>query len=278
MKQIIIIITMMTFVFSVRAQKLIIQKNNGMLESFTFNKSTSKVTFDSNNYKVYIDNELYNYPSSEVNRIYFTKQESSDQESTTGSLNGHEWVDLGLPSGTKWATCNIGASSPNEYGNYYAWGETREKNYYQYDEYDYASTDISSLKIIFKYVGKDISGTDKDVAHVKWGSTWKMPTSAQRDELVNYCQKESSIRNGVKGCLVTGPNGNQIFFPSGGCKRGNSIFEVGEHGYFWTASSTNGYSDKVALFVSSSYIRNWDTTDSYEHWGCYGYMVRPVTR
>ena len=110
-------------------------------------------------------------------------------------INGHEYVDLGLPSGLKWATCNVGAASPEEYGGYYAWGETEEKEYYSWGTYKYFYFDENRNYSITKYCtesdygivdDKIILEPEDDVAHVKWGGTWRMPTETDFDEL---CKK-----------------------------------------------------------------------------------------
>ena len=133
--------------------------------------------------------------------------------STKGTLAGHDWVDLGLPSGTKWATCNIGASKPENYGDYYAWGETSPKTNYSPSNYKNKDNHILS----------DISGTSYDVAHVKWGSSWRMAKLEEWDELVENCSAKTETKNGVKGTRYTGKNGNSIFLPWAGYREGTKL-------------------------------------------------------
>ena len=123
----------------------------------------------------------------------------------------HEAVDLGLPSGTKWAACNVGATKPEEYGGYYAWGETEEKEFYDKSTYKFYQDDE------YVNIGEDISGTEYDVAHVKWGGNWYMPTWEEFRELINNCKIEWTTFNGVNGEKFTSKiNGNSIFLPAAG--------------------------------------------------------------
>ncbi len=144
-------------------------------------------------------------------------------------------IDLGLS--VKWASWNVGASKPEDYGGYYAWGETEEKENYDWDTYKYINKNLDndmywdddSNEWVYKYqrIGKrvdndssiveySICGTTYDVAHVKWGGNWRMPTLDEISELENKCKKERSSLNGVEGWYFTGPNGNKIFMPSAG--------------------------------------------------------------
>ena len=140
-------------------------------------------------------------------RTWATTKNLDDNKNESGisMVNGHEAVDLGLS--VKWATCNVGANSPEESGGYYAWGETVEKNNYDSDTYEYKNMNI----------GDNISGTQYDVARVKWGESWRMPTVDEFVELINNCTYESGATlNGITGARVIGPNGNSIFIPNTG--------------------------------------------------------------
>jgi hypothetical protein len=131
-------------------------------------------------------------------------------------FNGHEYVDLGLPSGTLWASCNVGATSPEEYGDYFAWGETSTKSDYTISNSITSGLSISELEsrgII------DASGNltaAYDAATANWGDKWRMPTLDEIKELVNQCTWEWTTQNGVNGCKVVGPNSNSIFLPAAG--------------------------------------------------------------
>ena len=118
-------------------------------------------------------------------------------------------IDLGLPSGTKWACCNVGADKPEAYGGYYAWGEIKEKSVYNEENYDY----FDNLKGKYIYIGNTISGTNYDVAYVKWGESWAMPTLEQVKELLNNSTSTRTTMNGVNGYKITGSNGGNIFLP-----------------------------------------------------------------
>ena len=182
---------------------------------------------------------------------------------TTGTINGHDWVDLGLPSGLKWATCNIGASTPEGYGNYYAWGETTTKSSYTEDNcrtYGVSMNDISG-------------NATYDAARANWGSTWRMPTNAEMEELENNCTWTWTAQSGINGYKVTGQNGKSIFLPAAGYCHGTSRYYVGEDGYYWSSSpdksSDNGAYD---LYFASDYHNvNWIDRRYY------GYSVRPVS-
>jgi len=155
----------------------------------------------------------------------------------------HEYVDLGLPSGTLWATCNIGASAPEEYGNYYAWGETATKTTYSWSNYAYCSGTSSTAYDIGEYIPEsedskvtNIQGSKYDVAKAVWGSDWAMPTWEQVHEIIEYCNVAKRTINGISGIRVVGPNGKSIFFPYTGYKY-DSNYSGSEDGYFWSATS-----------------------------------------
>ena len=173
--------------------------------------------------------------------------------------NHPHMIDLGLPSGTKWACCNIGASSPEEYGGYYSWGETEIKDYYDIEHYIYWYGPTGGQ--LCNYIGDDIASTQYDVAYVKWGAPWHMPTDAQQDELRWNCTKEWTQLNGVYGILVIGPNDAAIFMPAAGCRDRDFLYRdiflssvTGNHNF-------EGYtSDTLALqYLSSNLPLSLDT-------------------
>lgn len=178
-----------------------------------------------------------------------------------------EAVDLGLPSGTLWAKWNMGATAPEEYGDYYAWGETETKKGYGWYNYEHCDgTDDTCHDI-----GAEISGTKYDVAHVKWGGDWQLPTSKQIDELVKYCQHKVTTSKGVKGTLVTGPNGNTIFLPCAGFMSGTKLYGPGKYGLY--KSGTRCGSD-----LKESWLLNADA-DGFVRigiWNSTGHSIRPV--
>ncbi|MBR5984082.1 MAG: hypothetical protein IK025_10250, partial [Bacteroidales bacterium] len=165
---------------------------------------------------------------------------TTETSATTGTLNGHEWVDLGLPSGTRWATCNVGSDTPEGYGNYYAWGETTTKSSYMDNNYTYTGNPTTLP-------------SNRDAATANWGSGWRMPTKAEMEELNTNCTMTWTTQNGVNGSLFTGPNGNSIFLPAAGHYRGSSLYYAGSSGLYWSSSR---YSDDASrawpLWISSS--------------------------
>lgn len=152
----------------------------------------------------------------------------------------HQFVDLGLPSGLLWATCNIGASNPEEAGGYYAWGETTTKSNYDWSTYKHGTeyNKLTKYCIYTSYGTKDGKKTlesSDDVASVQWNSGWRMPTSSEFDELRTKCTwKYGYMLNNVKGYLVTGLNGNSLFLPLVGYYNGYT-HETGFYPY-WTSS------------------------------------------
>ena len=178
---------------------------------------------------------------------------------TTGNHNGYEWVDLGLPSGLKWATCNVGASNPEDYGNYYAWGETSPKSSYTEDNCSTWEQNIG-----------DIAGTHRDAARVNWGGSWRMPRRAEIDELAEECDWTWTSINGHNGYRVTGPNGNSIFLPAAGYRYASSYY-VGSRGYYWSSTPYESNTrDAYGLYFDSGFhSRNWSNRSG-------GLSVRPV--
>lgn len=174
-------------------------------------------------------------------------------------------VDLGLS--VKWASCNIGAESPEEYGDYYAWGETEEKSDYGRMTYNYSNTDGG-----YDDIGSIISGTSYDVAHVKLGSGWRMPTLDEIKELYRKCYWEWTEVNGVKGYKVTGPNGNSIFLPAAGRRFGTNVPYRGSKGHYWSATLYESNSNNAYCIYFNS--DKWGLSYDFR---CYGFTVRPVT-
>jgi len=186
----------------------------------------------------------------------------------SSSSSPAEAIDLGLPSGTKWASCNVGATKPEEYGGYYAWGETEEKDVYSEDTYQYYQNGS------YVSLGSDISGTEYDVAHVKWGGNWVMPTHDEQMELLSNCTSEWTTLNGVNGRKFTGPNGNSIFLPAAGGRWYGDLYHAGEYGYYWSSAQNPDISDDAyGLGIDSGYAY-W-----YYYYNRYGGLsVRPVVR
>ena len=156
----------------------------------------------------------------------------------------HEYVDLGLPSGTLWATCNVGASKPEDYGDYFAWGETKKKDVYDWDTYKHAKFDK-----LTKYCNDSDDGyngfadtltelqLNDDPATANWGNGWYTPKKEQWDELMAHTNSEWTTMNGVEGWLFTSKrNGNSLFLPAAGYRYYGSLINVGSWGYYWSSS------------------------------------------
>ena len=186
---------------------------------------------------------------------------------------------MGLPSGLKWAAYNVGATKPEEYGGYYAWGETEEKSNYDWSTYKWCNGSYDTQTKYCTHSGwgrvdnKTILDPEDDVAHVKWGGTWRMPTIDEQRELLNECRWEWTELDGVLGYKVTGPNGNSIFLPAAGSRYGTEAYGRGDVGLFWSSSlaCSDGSSDACSLGIISDYY-DW-SSDSR----CYGLSVRPVS-
>ena len=187
------------------------------------------------------------------------------------SYNNHEWVDLGLS--VKWATCNIGAESPEDYGSYFAWGETSPKSDYYWDTYKYSRGSNDELT---KYCGDSDYGyngyTDTkttldlidDAARTNWGGSWRMPTRAEQDELRKKCIWTWTTLNGIKGYKVTSKsNGNSIFLPAAGSRLGTDVYDAGSYGGYWSSSLGSGYPGDAYCLPFGSDDVSWASTNRY---------------
>ena len=176
-------------------------------------------------------------------------------------IDGHAYVDLGLPSGLLWATCNVGAKASEEYGDNFAWGETVTK-----DTYTKANSQTSGKTM------NDIAGNAQyDAATANWGGSWRMPTLAEMSELRNNCTWTWTAHNGVKGYKVTGPSGASIFLPTAGYKEASSFYNAGTHGYYW---SSTPYADNAELSYYLRFTSEGHSIISYSRY--LGMSVRPV--
>ena len=207
--------------------------------------------------------------------------------------NAYEAVDLGLS--VKWAAYNVGASAPEEYGDYFAWGET-EPYYSSQDpltwkdgkssgyDWPYYKFELGtgSNGPFSKYVTNSNYGTvdnktvldpEDDAAHVNWDGSWRMPTMEECKELINKCTWTWTTQNGVNGKLVTGPNGKSIFLPAAGCRLGKKLYSAGSLGYYWSSSLYTDYPYYACYVHFDSYDVNW--IDDGSRYG--GYSVRPVS-
>lgn len=220
------------------------------------------------------------YNVDEVSRVYFTAPETPSDPGTSDSGNTNsEAVDLGLS--VKWASCNVGASSPEEYGGYYAWGETEEKSEYSLNTYLHWDDKNGNGEFDWDEgtIKTDIAGTQYDVAHVKLGGSWRMPKKSECEELLEKCSWEWTTVNGVNGHKVTGPNGNSIFIPAAGnfIRKGNGGTTVYGDGYaciYWSSTPLEEKFTYIAYHMYADYLNEFGMVDSNRY---DGRSVRPVS-
>ena len=224
---------------------------------------TTSLAFGSHNIKAERDGKTVS-KNIEVSHVETHGRVSSDKEeyilAFVQKINGHEYVDLVLS--VKWATCNVGASKPEDYGNDYAWGETSTKSSYTSD----------SSKTYGKQMN-DIGGNSQyDAARANWGGTWRLPTRAECQELVDKCTWKWTAQNGVKGYKVTGPNGKHIFLPAAGCRYWSSLDYAGEYGCYWISTPYDDYDNYAFGLIF------YDGDEGVYGYDCYyGLTVRPIS-
>ena len=187
--------------------------------------------------------------------------------------NGHEYVDLGLS--VKWATCNVGAESPEECGTYFQWGETNEDKVCDWSTYKWCNGYYSDLT---KYNENDNITTIElcdDAASVNWGGAWRMPTSAEWKELLNNCTWKQTNKNGTSGYIITATNGNSIFLPFAGYLMDGAVYGKIKYGFYWSSSlNTENLRCAYRLDVrSNSAYLGINSTNRDE-----GQSVRPVCK
>ena len=195
--------------------------------------------------------------------------------------DGHEYIDLGLPSGTLWATTNVGASVPEEYGDYFAWGETAPKDVYNWSTYKWC---MGSDNTMTKYCtdsdygyngftdGKRELDPEDDAATANWGAMWRMPSLEQIQELYNNCTTQWTTRNGVNGRLFTSNiNGASLFLPAAGGRWDSGLIGAGTYGGCWSRTLNSGD-------PSYAYYLHFDSDRVYWYYvhRNYGQSVRAV--
>jgi hypothetical protein len=171
--------------------------------------------------------------------------EPAEMSESQSDQNSHDYVDLGLS--VKWALCNIGASSPEDIGNYIGWANPGGDKTSQDDD-DYPNSDPP----------EDICGTEYDMAQYAWGGNWRLPSKSEVDELLDNCTHEWTTQNGVKGMLFTASNGNSIFLPAAGGRWGNTIHLQNNCGYYWsgTMNTSNGRAYSI-YFSHNGKVKNF---------------------
>ena len=176
-------------------------------------------------------------------------------------INGHECVDLGLS--VKWATCNVGAEKPSDYGDYFGWGETKPKDQYT----------AGNSKMFERGIGDVCGNAEYDAARANWGGTWRLPTKEEIKELLERCEWIKDVQDGISGYKIRNRGtGNFIFIPAAGYRHGPSLYYAGESGYAWSSTPNESYTQSAyGLFFFSGY--------HYQYWYYrnYGFPVRPVT-
>lgn len=178
-------------------------------------------------------------------------------------------VDLGLPSGTEWACCNVDAEKPEDVGGFYAWGEINEKNVYDWKTYQHCD----GKSTLCHDLGPYICGTKYDVAKVKWGDEWQIPSDEQIQELIDNCDSEWTTVNGVKGRKFTSKkNGKSIFLPADGDRSGSELYTRGQNGNYWSGTPKHNTNSAYYLDFGSGYVNI----------GCWyrnnGHNIRPVAK
>ena len=242
---------------------------------------SSSLSFGQKKYEMVIektDGTESVFNTEDVARTYFRERGHSD--TSCPDSNHPHLINLGLPSGTKWACCNVGATKPEAYGGYYAWGETEEKSYYDYSTYKWCN---GSYFTQTKYCDSSFYGTvdnktildpEDDVAHVKWGGNWKIPTREQIRELLNNCNYEWTTVNGVKGGKFTSNiNSKSIFLPAAGNRWIGDLKYAGEHGYCWSSERGGTSGEACALGFDSVEAKHLAHCDRAE-----GFPARPVQK
>ena len=194
----------------------------------------------------------------------------------------HQYVDLGLS--VKWATCNVGATKPEEPGDYFAWGETMPKDYYDWSNYKWCAGGYYELTKYCDdhYYAHSSSYVDKiyvlqlsdDAARVNWGGNWRMPLKSEFDELYASCTWKSTTQNGTAGYLVTGKNGKSIFLPKAGNKYQGALEDLGSYGYYWS-STVCPYSRGYDTYPYRAYAYG-NGNEIFNFFRCCGLPVRPV--
>ena len=201
-----------------------------------------------------------------------------DDEEENSKFENHEYVDLGLPSGTLWATCNVGASKPEEYGDYFAWGETEPKEIYSFSTYKWCN---GSYDTRTKYCtdseygivdNKTVLDPEDDAATVNWGSSWCMPSIKKIEELYSYTTTKDTTINGVNGLLITSNNNDEtLFLPAAGWRIDAGLEYVNYQGNYWSRSLDTEYNHPIDMFCTFHGFNGYGGSNRPA-----GFSVRPV--
>lgn len=227
--------------------------------------ATIQITAIAQTVNVHFKNgQVIEYPSENVDYVDFSAKPSDP------SVTQEEAVDLGLS--VLWASCNLGATKPEECGGYYAWGETKTKDSYSLENYSYYDSNTTK----YTNIGYDISNTEHDAVKVNLGNDWRMPTKEEADELLKNCTIEWTQINSVNGYKLTGSNGNSIFLPASGLMSSSFLVSNNESAHYWTSNNifeTGDYKGSCGLVSTSQIgVYLW-VFDTYRYWGL---TIRPV--
>lgn len=181
---------------------------------------------------------------------------------TVAETELYEAVDLGLT--VRWATFNVGATAPEQYGDFFAWGETATKNAYSEATYTYYNKDV------YEFIGTNICGTPYDVARQAWGGRWRLPTRSEIADLTTKCSWTAETLNGVAGYRVVGPSGNSIFLPATGYMDGTEVKERTSGGFYWSGNIDRSMTSAAYNLNFRGYDAQWSAPR------CYGFAVRAV--
>lgn len=214
--------------------------------------------------------------------FYFIKSNNTyhlDSDTTSGSYRGHKWVDLGLPSGTKWATTNVGADKPEEYGYYFAWAETEQKQKYTFTTLKYCTDKNGDFFTKYGELdNKKVLDEEDDAAATNWGKGWRTPNYPQMQELIDYCTWIFTDLGPNNGYKVVGPNGNWIFLPAAGVKNtyvyDKGYDDIGASGYYW--SRNLDVDDDPYAYTLQFSVERVDYTSITIYSRCNGISIRPV--
>lgn len=215
---------------------------------------------------------------------------TNHQSKTSEAINTHpQAIDLGLPSGTKWASFNVGATKPEEWGSLFAWGEMEIKIRYNWLKYKHCEVEPYKLKFLLKRIwigdtglvsicnnlGSDISGTKYDVAYMKWGENWRLPTPGQFKELLANCTHEWATLDGHDGLMLKSKfNDNSIFLPAAGCESNDGFNYFGRSGFYWSSAQDPSSMLNACCLYFDSRNAKWDINSLR----CNGFSVRPVSK
>lgn len=254
--------------FAQKSDSLYVYSKGRMIASFLRSKVDSivysKIGTDDKAYSDYVTQVIS--ASGEIFRSALTSVDSITFVRNAAGEVAADAIDLGLS--VKWSAYNIGATEVEGYGNYFAWGETEYKRDYSQDTYQH----WDAAKQNYVDIGSNISGTQYDVAHVKLGGKWRMPTLAEARELVEKCKADWTTVNNVVGYKFTGPNGNSIFLPAAGYRNGTEAASAGISGYYWTSTIDPDYNtDAYYIYFFNGNVGNLSNSRTY------GRAVRPVT-